>query len=446
MVSRLELPPLRCGVHDRPSSHRALQIVTLFALAVLCATACLGGTSSQSGSSTLTVWVDDVRTPGVQMYMKLHPDVKIHLVTIPNQAGYITTKIGLANQSKSGWPDVVFTSDAAALAYKTFDYSAPLNGLVSQNILDGFKPSLDGCTYGGQIYCLVNDLGQTVLWYNKKLMDQFGYQVPQTWADYQAIGLRVAKEHPGYIIGLVNSNIGIAPYFTSSNCPMDHVIDSTHVQINTGLAECTRVANLLQPLASAKVIVPFAFSDPGMGELGKADKVLMMPGPSWFGQFIFKGAWTVPAGEIAAADTPLWPGSTTPTSGNTTGGQWAISKHQSTAQQQAAANLIVYLTTDIPYTSGGLTYPAYNPAAAAWCPKLAGTGYYAADPCPAMTASAANVSKVYGLTRYTSDEWIDFTNTVTKAIIDGTPIKAALITLQSQLVAAAQAQDYSVVS
>ena len=40
------------------------------------------------------------------------------------------------------------------------------------------------CTVNGSVYCLRNDLAQNVLWYNKTLMDKWGYQVPATWEQY----------------------------------------------------------------------------------------------------------------------------------------------------------------------------------------------------------------------------------------------------------------------
>ena len=57
------------------------------------------------------------------------------------------------------------------------------------------------CTVNGKVYCLRNDLAQVVLWYNAALMKKWGYQVPTTWPQYEALGLKVAKQHPGYLVG-----------------------------------------------------------------------------------------------------------------------------------------------------------------------------------------------------------------------------------------------------
>ena len=71
-------------------------------------------------------------------------------------------------------------------------FTAPLNkGLIPQLDPAGFATgALDPCTVDGKVYCLRNDLAQIVLWYNEPLMKQWGYQVPTTWEEYQALGRR----------------------------------------------------------------------------------------------------------------------------------------------------------------------------------------------------------------------------------------------------------------
>ena len=78
-----------------------------------------------------------------------------------------------------------------------------LTPLVSKDIVDKFVPgSLDPCyTTDKKLICLRNDLAPNVLWYNKKLMDEFGYTIPTTWEEYIALSDKVAKEHPGYVMG-----------------------------------------------------------------------------------------------------------------------------------------------------------------------------------------------------------------------------------------------------
>src|SRR3954452_2941234 len=103
-----------------------------------------------------------------------------------NGSNYLQTKAQLFNRTGSGWPDVVFstqTNETSWAATSAFNFTAPLNkGLIPQSTLDNFaNGAMNVCTVNGTTYCLRNDLAQVVLWYNKPLMDRFGYQVPKTW-------------------------------------------------------------------------------------------------------------------------------------------------------------------------------------------------------------------------------------------------------------------------
>lgn len=103
-----------------------------------------GAGGSGDGKGELLVWVDNTRMPAAQKYKKAHPDLKMRIVTIPPDAGYVPTKISLANRTKSGWPDVVFLAnpaEAATLASEKFGYAAPLDDLVPKSVRDGFTPA-----------------------------------------------------------------------------------------------------------------------------------------------------------------------------------------------------------------------------------------------------------------------------------------------------------------
>src|SRR3954463_105649 len=115
-----------------------------------------GGGASGGGKGELLVWVDNTRMPAAQQYKKSHPELKMRIVTIPPDAGYVPTKISLANRTGSGWAAVVFPgnpAEAATLAGPKFGYAAPLDSLVPKSVRDGFTPgSLDTCTFGGRTY------------------------------------------------------------------------------------------------------------------------------------------------------------------------------------------------------------------------------------------------------------------------------------------------------
>lgn len=198
---------------------RAALLAAGAAAAALTLTACGGGTTGaatskdgfaqapQKKDGALTVWVDATRMDAAKLYQKLHPEVKLNIVSYDgdaNGSNYLQTKVQLFNRTGKGWPDVVFSSQNNEASWAVdAGFAAPLNkGLVDDATLGQFaKGANDVCTVDGKVYCLRNDLSQAVLWYNAPLLKKFGYSVPTTWEEFQAIGEKVAKEHPGYLVG-----------------------------------------------------------------------------------------------------------------------------------------------------------------------------------------------------------------------------------------------------
>src|SRR4051794_39884669 len=190
-------------------------ILTLLVVAGLAVTA--GACSSSSATSSapaasasgkvggsLTVWVDSVRLPAAQAYAKAHPNVHVKIVTFDGDANGATTlqaKIQLWNRSGNGWPDVLFSeqvNDPVWMSQKPFEFTAPIKGLIPDKLLSQWPaPSTAQCTINGTQYCVQDNLAQTVLWVNKKLMDKFGYKTPTTWQEWATIGADLAKKHPG---------------------------------------------------------------------------------------------------------------------------------------------------------------------------------------------------------------------------------------------------------
>ena len=190
-----------------------------------------------------------------KLYVKTHRNVHVNIVTYDgdgNGATTMQTKIQLWNRTGKGWPDVVFTeqaNDPVWMAQPPFDFALNLKGVFPASLLRGWPaPSLAQCTVNGRLVCLQDNLAQEVLYVNKKLMDQFGYQVPTTWQQWAALGAKVAKEHPGYIIGNVGDSWGAWLYLWPDRCPISQVVAPKTVRINSADVHCTRMASLLDPL------------------------------------------------------------------------------------------------------------------------------------------------------------------------------------------------------
>ena len=248
---------------------RWLAIAPLVVAVVMAVVTASAGGASTKGSSTagvsgsITVWVDAVRLPAAKAYVKAHPKVKVKIVTFDGDGNGATTlqaKIQLWNRTGKGWPDVIFSeqaNDPVWMASKPFDFAAPVTGLIPAKFLNSWpSPSRLQCTVNGREICVQDNLAQTVLWYDKTLMDKFGYTVPTTWQEWAAIGAKVATDHPGYIIGNTGDSYSAWTYLWADKCPISQVLDNGSVRINSTDSHCTRMAGLLDPLIQNKTAPP----------------------------------------------------------------------------------------------------------------------------------------------------------------------------------------------
>ena len=450
----------------RTSSVRIAFAASVVALAVALAACSNGGSSSSaatgaSGASSasasgkvggsLTVWVDSVRLPAAQAYAKAHPNVKTHIVTFDGDANGATslqTKIQLWNRTGNGWPDVIFSeqvNDPVWMAQKPFDFAAPVKGLIADSLLSQWPaPSTAQCTVNGVQICVQDNLAQVALWVNKKLMDQFGYTVPTTWQQWAALGQKVATEHPGYIVGNIGDSFSHWIYLWGNQCPLEQ-LSGSQLTINATDTHCTEMASLLDPLIKNGSLPPLSVFTPDFAKKygGADDKVLMMPGPSWYATSLFKDTLHIPAGQITAA-APLQWNSDPVTTGQVGGGPWIISKHSKNLA--TAADFVTWATTvynpDPTGANARPGYPAYAPVAAKWLTGIASNPYFAADPTPALKAAAADIWKGWSIVTY-PDQPV-WSNTVVTGLVAGKSLTSLLPALGSALSQAAQAAGYQV--
>lgn len=407
-----------------------------------------GFTPAQQTGGTLTVWVDSTRMAAAQLYQQQHPDVKMDIVSYDgdaNGSNYLQTKVSLFNRTNSGWPDVVFSSQNNEVTWaKQANFTAPLNkGLIPQSTLDGWAPGAnDPCTVDGTVYCLRNDLSQTVLWYNATLMKQWGYQVPTTWPEYQALGQKVATEHPGYLVGVAGDTFTPEIYLWAGKCGANQITGPKAVTVNTTSQNCTRMASLLDTLIKAgSMSTSSVFSSDF--DKNSADKILMMPGPSWYGGALFQGTFKTPAGQVGVAPMPRWPDDPAPSAGNVGGGTWLVSAHS--GNLKAATDFLTWVTTSDDYQGKVAPgYPAYQAAAKTWLANQASSGYYANDIAGPLQAAAGQVWSGWGYGQF-SQEAI-WAATVTPGLTAGKTITSMLPDWQTAIVNYAKSNGYQVVT
>lgn len=437
------------------SRKRAASLAGCAATVLLTVTACGGGAAgttnkdgfaqAQQKDGALTVWVDATRMDAAKLYQQQHPDVKLEIVSYDgdaNGSNYLQTKVQLFNRTGKGWPDVVFSSQNNEASWAVdAGFAAPLNkGLIPESTLGKFaKGANDVCTVDGTVYCLRNDLSQAVLWYNAPLMKKFGYTVPTTWEEYQRIGEKVAKEHPGFLVGDAGDSFTPEIYLWASKCGANHITGPKSVSVNTTSEACTRMAKLLDVLIKNKSMSISGVFSTDFGK-NKADKVLLMPGPAWFGGAVFKDTLKVPAKQIGVAPMPQWQGDNAPSTGNVGGGTWLLSQHST--HLKAATDFLKWVTTDNAYQGEKAPgFPAYAPVAEAWLKGQDASGYFASD-LSALSAASSQVWPEWGSGQF-SQEAI-WAATVKPGLTQGKSIVSMLPAWQDSIVKYAKSNGYKV--
>ncbi|MCX2748739.1 extracellular solute-binding protein [Arthrobacter sp. MI7-26] len=454
------------GIHTvaRMRRRSTLTVAALgAATALLALTACgSAGTSTngsngfpeakQDTSSTITVWVDADRQAAVKAFQKANPDMKINVVTYDgsaNGSNSFRTKIQLFDRAGSGWPDVVFSTQNNDAAWASQEsggkqaFAAVLDkGLVPNDTIKNFAPgALNPCTVDGKVYCLRNDLAQTVLWYNKSLLDQFGYSVPTTWEEYQALGEKVAKEHPGYVIGTAGDAWTPEVFMWAGKCQANNVTGPKTVTVKTDSTECKRTASMLDTLRENGTVPAVSVFTPEFVK-NYTGKVLMMPGPNWYAGAIFNNpqSLNVPAGQLGVAAPLKWKGDDKAVTGNVGGGTWFISSHSENLK--AAEKFVEFATTSDDYqVEAAPGYPAYAPAAAKWMTKQESSKYFA-TPLQPIAAAATQVWDGWGYGIFSQEAvWA---KTMTPAITGGKSIEDLLPVWQQAIENQAKVDGYKV--
>ena len=361
------------------------------------------GSAFAADSKAITVWVDAVRQPAVEAFVAAHPEVKINMVLYDassGASGSLQTKIGLADQADEGWPDVVFSTQQndAAWAAKEINGVQPFamvlnDGFFEQSWLDGFTPgALDPVTVDGNVYGLRNDLAPVLFWYNKALLDQFGYEPPKTWEDYQALGDKLAADHAGYFLGAVGDGFeGPYIYYWSGEAPIFQVKGDTFSS-DVNDPNSKKVTALLDHMLANGTITQDSLF--GASFVAKADHLVAIPGPAWYAGALFQNDASVNAkpGTWAAAPPLYWPNGDKVT-GNVGGGVWYVSSH--TTNPDAVKTFLKFIITN-EKTAGTGGLPAYKAAADKWLDAQASSGFYAGDFKTAMSTAAASVWSGWG--------------------------------------------------
>lgn len=396
----------------------------------------------------ITVWLDSTRMVGAKLYQELHPDTASQFDFQEVDRSQFPAAILRFNQQGSGWPDVVFAEPE--LVAQTIDsqhnFPLDLNPVVPAGLIGNFEPHAnDVCSFSGRLFCLRHDTAPMVLYFNKPLMDQFGYNVPTTWLEYQALGERVNVEHPGYIIGAFGDAWSFKAYFDASGCPSSLVLGEKIVQINFGDVRCLRAAKLVDTLLANGTLAPYGYFDPRFNQLAQANKLLMLVAPTWMALASFGGKpgsqyYNTAEHQLGVAAPLRWEGDAQVMTSAMGGGAWVISRH--TQNLPLALDFITWMISAPLFWALTPDYPVYEPVQPAWENALTANPLFANDPFPVMQAASQAISPLYTLPDY--DVMGVLNDFVNRALSQKKTLESLLPDLQTAMAAKALAAGYEV--
>jgi multiple sugar transport system substrate-binding protein len=352
------------------------------------------------------------------------------------------------NQQGEGWPDVVFAEPnlVAQTIDSQHDFPLDLKPVLSAEMLGNFEPHAnDACTFAGKLLCLRHDTAPMVLYFNKPLMDKFGYRVPATWQEYQALGEHVGREHPGYIVGAFGDAWGFKTYFDASGCPSSWVLNEKRVNINFGDARCVRAAKLVDALLAHGTLAPYGYFDSRFNQIAQADKILMLVAPTWMALASFGGRpgsqyYDTADHQLGVAAPLRWGCDTQVMTSAMGGGAWVVSKH--TQNVPLALDFISWMVSAPEFWAITPDYPVYVPVQPAWEKALNANPLFANDPFPAMQTASQAISPLYTLPSYDVMGVLD--DFVSRALRQQQTLESLLPDLQAAMAAHAISAGYVV--
>jgi hypothetical protein len=230
--------------------------------------------------------------------------VHVKIVTFDGDANGATTlqtKIQLWNRTGKGWPDVIFSeqvNDPVWMAKKPFEYAAADQGLCPDRALQQVAGAVDRAVHDRRHAVLRpgqpgpgRALGQ---------QEAHGPVRLHGSDDVAGVGGARAEGRKG-ASRLHRREQSATRSATGSTCGQPvpaPAAQGDKVLINATDSHCTRMASLLDPLIKNGTVPPLSVFTPDFAKKygGANDKVLMMPGPSWFATALFQHTLHIPAG------------------------------------------------------------------------------------------------------------------------------------------------------
>lgn len=246
---------------------RAIGGIALTGIAALTLASCSGGSDEpvDTGEAleeggTITVWAwEPSLDPVVEAFEAAHEGVTVDLVNVGTGIDSYTA-LQNAISAGQGLPDVAQVEYYALPQFALQGSLADLTPFGAADLDGDYAPGpWDSVHSGEEIIGLPMDSGPMALFYNKALFDEFGIEVPTTWAEFAEAGRAFQEQDPDVYIANDAGDAGFATSLMWQTGGQPWTVDGTEVSLNLADdAGAQQFAELWQGMLDDGVLSPVA--------------------------------------------------------------------------------------------------------------------------------------------------------------------------------------------
>lgn len=302
-------------------TRRMVRGLALFSALALGATACGGSDDDASDrkevsaadidaaldkGGTVTVWAWEPTLKQVAAdFEKAHPKVEIDLVNAGTNSEQYKA-LDNAVSAKKGVPDVAQIEYYALGQYSLTKGVSDLSRFGADKLSDQYSPGpWNAVTDGDGVYALPMDSGPMALFYNKKVFDKYGIEVPATWDEYVEAARKLHKADPK---AYITNDIGEAGATTSllwQAGSRPYQVDGTKVKIDFTDKGAKEYTDTWQKLLDEKLVAPInSWTDEWYQGLGDGTIATLSTG-AWMPANFVSGVKNA-SGDWRVAPLPQW--------------------------------------------------------------------------------------------------------------------------------------------
>ncbi|WP_265520449.1 ABC transporter substrate-binding protein [Oerskovia flava] len=305
---------------------RATATVAAIGALALTLTACGGGSDDDASPAdaqsaleeggTLTVWAwDPTLTDVAADFEAENPGVTIELVNAGTGNDQYTA-LQNAIAAGSGAPDLAQVEFYALPQFSLSESLADLTPYGADELADTFTPGPWGAVAQGEgIYALPTDSGPMALFYNKRVFDEHGIEVPTTWDEYIEAGRELQEADPGAYITNDTGDAGFTTSLIWQAGGQPYQVDGTNVTIDFSDEGSQTFADTWQTMIDDELVAPVSsWSDEWYQGLSDGSIATLVIGAWMRGNL--ESSVPGAAGDWAVAPMPQWEEGATATAEN----------------------------------------------------------------------------------------------------------------------------------